>query len=297
MAASTEIWHLDGKKIEVTHLEKYYWPEEKITKRRLLAYYRDMAPVMLPYFNNRPVTLQFFPDGIHGFSYYRRELPEDAPSWIRSVEYTTEIDPHIIKLPLIDDAAGLVWFANKGAIEFHLWASRANHLVQPDWAIFDHDPGDKVPFDAVLEVALYLRDALHAKGLEGYPKTSGGQGLHVYVPLAPGYTYQTVREWVKNVGKELATAHPQLIALPHRGTHKGTHVTVDYMQNSMGHNTAAPYTVRAHPGGLVSMPVSWGEIEEGKFSPQDFSLFNAPKRAAQHHDLFTPVLQQKFHLK
>ena len=294
--STTETWHLEGKDVVITHPDKLYWPKEGYTKRQLLTYYRNMASIMLPYFQDRPVTLHLFPRGIEDFSYYRRDMPEGAPSWMRYVDYKTESDPHLIQLPLIDDAAGLIWFADHGSIEFHLWASRAPHLDQPDWAIFDLDPGDRVDFSAVLQAALRLRDALAAKGVRGYPKTSGGRGLHVYVPLAAGYDYDTVRAWVKSVGEELASAYPDLIAMPHRGTHRGTRVTVDYIQNSIGHNTAAPYTVRAHPGAPVSMPLTWDEVEEGRIRPSDFTLLTAPARVAQVGDLFAPVLEEGWRL-
>jgi len=296
MTTSSETWRLDGLEVTITHPDKLYWPDDGIIKKQLLNYYRSMAPTMLPYFHDRPVTLHLFPRGIEDFSFYRRDLPEDAPSWLRYVDYETESDPHLIQLPLIDNAAGLVWFANQGSIEFHLWASRATDLHQPDWAIFDLDPGDQASFSDVLQAALYLRDVLTAKGVKGYPKTSGGRGLHVYVPLAPGYDYDAVRAWVKGLGEELARAHPDLMATPHGGTHEGKYVTIDYIQNSIGHNTAAPYTVRANPAAPVSMPITWDEVEDGRVRPADFILLTAPRRVQQLGDLFAPVLNPGFHL-
>lgn len=293
---TSEVWHLGSQDVTITHPDKLYWPNGGITKGQLLSYYRDMAPTLLPYFKDRPVTLHLFPRGVEDFSYYRRDMPEGAPAWLRYVDYETESDPHLIQLPLIDSAAGLVWFANQGGIEFHLWASRAASLQQPDWAIFDLDPGDQADFSDVLQAALYLRQVLTAKNIKGYPKTSGGRGLHVYVPLAPDYDYDAVRAWVKGLGEDLAQAHPELMATPHGKTHEGKYVTVDYIQNSIGHNTAAPYTVRAHPGAPVSMPVTWDEVEDGRIRPADFTLLTAPARVAQLGDLFTPVLAEQWHL-
>ena len=155
MTTTSETWHLDGQGVEVTHPDKTYWPEEGYTKRQLLSYYRDMAPTLLPYCKDRPVTLHLFPRGVEDLSYYRRDMPEDAPSWLRYV---------------------------------------------------------------------------------------------------------------------------------------------DYVQNSIGHNTAVPYTVRAHPGAPVSTPVTWDEVEDGRIRPGDFTLLTVPPRVAQLGDLFAPALEERWHL-
>ena len=152
---------------------------------RYWSYYRQIAPVLLPYLKDRPVTLRMYPQGVEGTSYYLRDCPADAPEWLRRVTYQPKTVNHPVPLPLIDTAAGLLWFANQGAIEVHLWGSRTPDLTQPDLAIFDLDAGSTASFDAVREAALRLHDALEQAGVRGYPKTSGGGGLHIFVPLAP----------------------------------------------------------------------------------------------------------------
>jgi bifunctional non-homologous end joining protein LigD len=190
-------------------------------------------------------------------------------------------------LPLIDTAAGLLWFANQGAIEFHLWGSHTPDLTQPDL-----DAGEAASFETLREAALRLHDALEQAGVRGYPKTSGGSGLHVFVPLSPGHTFQRVRTWVKAVGEQLADAHPKLMALSRGGTHQGGHVTIDYAQNSVGRNTAAPYTLRAHPvHPMVSTPLTWAELEEGTIDPANLSPQVVLSRVERLGDLFAPVLQ------
>jgi len=280
----------------VSHLDKPFWPEDGLTKGDMLRYYQSISPVMLPYLKNRPVTLRIFPDGIRGFSYYRRDLPDNAPAWLRSVSYRPETSEQVIQLPLVDDAAGLVWLANQGSIEFHLWGSRVPDLAQPDMAIFDLDPGDEAGFVDVLQAALRLRDALDRVGLQGYPKTSGGRGLHVYVPLTSGYTFDGVRAWVKALAEQLAAVYPDLIAVARGATHRGRQVTIDHAQNSIGRNTAAPYTLRALPGAPVSMPLTWNEVKDGRLHPADLTLSVVPERVHQMSDLFAPVLQGGQHL-
>jgi bifunctional non-homologous end joining protein LigD len=297
MANSTSgVWQLDERQVGVTNTDKVFWPEDGYAKGDMLRYYKAIAPIILPYLRDRPVTLHVFPGGIHGFSYYRRDLPENAPAWLRSVDYRPETSERVIQLPLIDDAASLVWLANQGSIEFHLWGSKASNLSQPDWAIFDLDPGDRADFADVLQAALRLRDALEHLGLQGYPKTSGGRGLHVYLPLTPGHTFDGVRAWVKGLAGQLAAAWPGLIAMAHGATHQGRQVTIDHAQNSIGRNTAAPYTLRAHASAPISTPLRWEEVEGGQLRPSDLTLRTVPARVHQVGDLFAPVLQGNQHL-
>jgi bifunctional non-homologous end joining protein LigD len=291
MNAPSKTWQVAGRSVPVSHLDKPFWPEDGLTKGDMLRYYLSVASVILPYFKDRPVTLRIFPDGIHGFSYYRRDLPDNAPAWLCSVDYQPETSKSVIQLPLIDDEAGLVWLANQGSIEFHLWGSRTLNLGQPDMAIFDLDPGDEASFADVLQAALRLRDALERLGLQGYPKTSGGRGLHVYLPLAPGHTFDAVRAWVKALAEQLAATYPDLIAVAHGATHRGRQVTIDHAQNSIGRNTAAPYTLRAQPGAPVSTPLTWSEVEDGQIHPSDLTLRVLSQRLRQMGDLFAPVLQ------
>lgn len=292
----TTTWRLDGRLVRVSHLDKRFWPEDGLTKGDVLRYYRDLAPVLLPYFRERPVTLRLFPQGIHGPSHYRRGRPQRAPAWLRSVAYRVATDGHTLQALLVDDAAGLVWLANQGSIEFHLWGSRAPHLTEPDQAIFDLDPGNQASFAAVLQAALQLRARLEQLGLRGYPKTSGGRGMHVYVPLAPGHTFEAVRAWVRAVAEQLAAAEPALLAVAHGATHQGRQVTIDYAQNSLGRNTAAPYTLRALPRAPVSTPLTWEEVAAGQVRPTDWTLQTVRARVQAQGDLFAPVLQGGQHL-
>jgi bifunctional non-homologous end joining protein LigD len=272
------------------------WPEDGVTREDLLAYYQDIAPVMLPHLADRPVTLRTYPEGIDGPSFYKRDLPENAPPWLRAVDYTGQSTTRTIQVPLIDDAAGLVWFANTGTIEFHGWSARAPHLDQPDQAIFDLDPGESATFADVLQAALLVREALDQDGVQGYPKTSGRQGMHVHVPLAPGATYPEVRAWVKRIAERLEASHDGLVAVARGATHRGESVTIDYAQNSIARNTAAPYTVRAARGATVAAPLSWQEVEDGAVRPGDFTLRTMRERVATHGDLLAPVLQGGQHL-
>jgi bifunctional non-homologous end joining protein LigD len=291
MDSTSQTWDLAGRSVVVSHPTKVLWPEDYLTKEQMLRYYERVAPFLLMHMKDRPVTLRIFPDGILGASHYRRDAPQDAPQWLRTVDYQIETAERVIQLPLIDGVAGLLWLAEGGATEFHLWASRAPSLQQPDVAIFDLDPGDQASFALVLQVALRVRDSLQHLGISGYAKTSGGRGLHVYVPLAPGHTFEAVRAWVKALAEELSAARPEQIGVAHGATHRGPQVTVDHAQNSVGRNTASVYTLRAHSGAPVSTPLTWEEIEEGRVRPGDWTLRTVPDRLMKVGDLFAPVLQ------
>ncbi|HEU5327780.1 MAG TPA: non-homologous end-joining DNA ligase [Thermomicrobiales bacterium] len=296
MSEEAATWRLAGHAVRVTQLDRLVWPDAQVTKGELLRYYRDLAPVLLPYFRDRPVTLRVWPSGLAGPNFYQRDRPDQAPRWLRSTAYHPATADHVTQLPLIDDAAGLIWCANAGSIEFHLWSARLPDLTRPDQLIVDLDPGDEAPFAAVLRAAVRLHEALGELGLRCYAKTSGGRGLHVYLPLAPEQPYEEVRGWVRTLARQLADQHPDLIALARGATHQGRLVTIDYAQNSRGRNTAAPYTLRARPGAPVSTPVSWTEVAEAAFVPADLTLHTVPARVQRLGDLFAPVLAGGQHL-
>lgn len=293
MGSSAETWQIGEHSVEVSHLDKLFWTEPDFTKGDMLRYYRDIAPTILPPLHERPVTLRVFPEGGLGESYYQRARPEYAPDWLRSVPYRPKTgrpasaSSSVTPLPLIDDAAGLVWFANAGAIEFHTWGAQLPDLTRPDQAIFDLDPGEEVSFGRVLEAAMKLHGELTQVGLDGYPKTSGGHGLHVVIPLATGPTFEEVRAWVKGIAERLAERYPKLLAVAHGGTHSGSHVTIDYAQNSVGRNTAAPYTLRGRsPQPLVSTPLTWDEVAAGKIQPTECTPDAVLERVQRLGDLF-----------
>lgn len=290
-------WELDGHTVHITHLDKLYWPATEsgagFTKGDMLRYYVRVAPTLLPYVQARPVTVRVYPEGVQGASYYQRDRPARAPAWLRSVSYRPKTSHKPVQLILVDDRASLIWLANAGSIEFHAWSSRLTDLSVPDQAIFDLDLGEQATFADVLQTALWLREMLDLRHLNSAAKTSGGRGLHVYVPLVPGHGFDAVRAWVKRMAEELAMAHPGLVTVASGSTqtHRGTQVTIDYAQNSLGRNTAAAYTLRAHlTSPAVSTPIGWDEVAAGSFQPTEFTPAAALERLERLGDLFAPVL-------
>lgn len=292
------IWNINGNEIQINHPDKLYWPEDNISKLRLLTYYKEMATVMLPYFKDRPVTLHYFPRGIHDFSFYRRDFDEKTDNPVETVMYNEVSQDKTIQLPLIQNEESLLWLVSKGCLEFHLWSAKANDFFHPDMVIFDLDISKNTPFSSVLSAALIIKNYLKDLDIEAYPKTTGGTGMHIYVPIKPIYNYETVRLWVRGVGDRLSKLYPDLITTKkrERKTHQNNLVTIDYLQNSITRNTAAPYTVRAYSLAPVSTPLRWQEVEHGGFIPSDFNLRNLPERIKKVGDLFADVLNNRQYL-
>ncbi|RMF57995.1 MAG: DNA polymerase [Bacteroidetes bacterium] len=276
--------------------QKVLWPGDGLTRADLIAYYEAVAPFMLPYLKDRPVTVEVFPDGIGGTRFFRRWRPDDAPDWMRSVPYQPVTVPEPRSLILIDDLRGLRWWVERGAIAFHTWACRLPDVDHPDQAIFDLDPGRGADFEAVLAAALVLRDWLHRQGLEGYARTSGGQGMHVVVPLHPVHSFDQVRAWVKRVAEDLASTHEDLMAVAHGATHRGDRVTIDHAQNSVGRNTATTYTVRGLPGAPVAAPVTWREVAAHRLRPGRFTLRTMPARLRRRGDVWAAMHTRAFNV-
>jgi bifunctional non-homologous end joining protein LigD len=291
------IWNIEGYELQITHPNKIYWPKDRFTKMDVMSYYKRISSIILPYFKNRPATLHYFPRGIEGFSFYKRnfEITDDNGKLFRTASYKEKSKNKTIQVPLIDSTAGLLWFASKGGFEFHLWSSKMPNYAKPDIAIFDLDTNENNPFEDILKVSLNLKELLISIGLKSYPKTSGGTGMHVYVPIVPKYSFEHVREWVKKISLEIERQYPKLITTQRdRGkTHTSDKVTIDYLQNVVSRNTVAPYSIRGYSGAYISTPLSWEEVKKGGLLPKDFTIKNVVDRVEKLGDLFSGVLTKK----
>jgi len=287
------IWNIDNYNLEIKYPNKPYFPDIQVNKLETVSYYKSVSDVMLPYLNNRPATLHYFPRGIQGgVSFYKRDL-KNAPSHIiKLVPYHELTQDKTISVPIINTRAGLLYFASKGVIEFHLWNAKYPDFDTPNYAVFDLDIESLTDFDLVLKSSLKLKELLDKLNLQSFIKTSGGTGLHVYVPIKTIYTHKQVRNWVKNIGKVLMDKYPEFITVNRIGgkTHTNGMVTIDYLQNAISRSMVAPYSLRAHPQATVSTPLSWDEVTEGNFLPTDFTLKTVPDRIAKKGDLFLGVL-------
>ena len=277
--------------LKLSNLDKPFWPEEGITKGELLAYYRDVAPVLVPHLRKRPFTMKRYPDGWNGKSFFQKQAPSHVPDWIETAPFpasTRDGEKRVIDYLLVDDELALLWVVNMGCIDMHAWASRADRPDKPDWVMFDLDPSEGSGFDEVIEVALLVKQALDVLELESVPKTSGSRGIHVLVPITRRHRFDEVREFAGIVAGALARAHPGLVTTEWtRAKRKG--VLVDANQNGPGKTTASVYSVRPRAGAPVSTPLRWDEVKPG-LETAAFTMDVVLGRVAREGDLFARVL-------
>jgi len=278
--------------LKLSNLDKPFWPEEGITKGELLAYYRDVAPALVPHLRKRPFTMKRYPDGWNGKSFFQKQAPSHVPDWIDTAPFpasTRDGEKRVIDYLLVDDELALLWVVNMGCIDLHAWASRVDRSDKPDWVMFDLDPSEGSGFDEVIEVALLVKQALDVLELESVPKTSGSRGIHVLVPITRRHRFDEVREFAGIVAGALARAHPGLVTTEWtRAKRKG--VLVDANQNGPGKTTASVYSVRPRAGAPVSTPLRWDEVKPGLETPA-FTMDVVLDRVAREGDLFARVLE------
>lgn len=286
----TQVKNINGHDLKFTNLSKVYWPESGYTKRDMLNYYYQAAPFILPYLENRPQSLNRFPNGIEGKNFYQKNLSDQAPDWARTMPYTSNEEKNIDKHFLVaTNEASLLYMANLGSIEMNPWSSTADNPDHPDWCILDLDPGSKSTFEDVITVALAIKSLLDELKIEGYPKTSGATGMHIYIPLGGKYTYDESQLFARWVATQIQSQLPDITSIERIIKARKGKLYIDFLQNRPQATLAAPYSVRPKPKATVSMPLHWSEVKKG-LKPTDFTIKNAIKRMQKEADLFAPVL-------
>jgi bifunctional non-homologous end joining protein LigD len=281
-------WEIAGRRLPLTNLDKVLWPADGITKRDMIEHYVRMAPYMLPYLRDRPLSMQVFPDGIDGKSFWRKDKPAHAPAWIESWTYHGEKTKTYI---VVNEVATLAWVANAGVIDLHPWHSRIDAPNDPDWAVFDLDPFEPATFRDVVDIARLVKAALDHYGMHGVIKTSGQTGLQIYVPVRRGPDYSAVRHWVEEVGRAIDQAAPGRVSWEWAVAKRTGRIRIDYTQNIINKTLAAPYSLRPAPGAPVSTPITWGELDDPDLRPDRWTIATIAQRVAETGDLFAPVLQ------
>lgn len=284
----TQVRIIKGHELKFTNLSKFYWPKEKITKRDLLNYYYQVAPFILPYLKDRPQSMLRHPDGITGFSFYYKNIKGKAPDWVDTFDYHSEGDGEDKEYLVAKDEASLLYMASLGCIEMNPWHSKVQSEDYPDWCIIDLDPA-KNTFDQVIEAALVTKDILDSMGVEGYPKTSGSTGMHIYIPLGAKYTYEESKEFARVIAKLVHEQLPRFTSIERVVKARKGKMYIDFLQNRPQATVSAPYSVRPKPGATVSMPLHWEEVKKG-LKMTDFTIHNAIDRIREVGDIFKPVL-------
>ena len=246
----------------------------------------------MPHLAGRPLSLKRYPNGIHEQFFFQKDMPEHSPDWLRIVPIPSEHRGESIHFVVADDRATLLYLANLGCIDQNPWMSRVDTLEYPDWMLIDLDPTEGAEFDLLVEAALLVKTKLDELGLAGYPKTTGGNGLHVYVPLEPHYTYEQARSFAEVLFHMVFAESPDLFTTPRTvSKRRKGRVYFDYLQISTGKTIAAPYVLRAYEGAPVATPLDWSEVRRG-LSPKQFHLGNALERFERTGDLFRGVLDK-----
>lgn len=273
--------------LRLSNLDKPFF-SDGYTKGDLISYYASIAPVLLPHLADRAIVMSRYPDGIEAPSFYEKQAPGHQPAWMPLAPIDSAHRGGVIDYVTADRPESLMWLANMGCVEIHPWLSRMQSLPAEDFAVFDLDPAAGASWDQVVAVAGLLREALGHLGLEGYPKTSGARGIHVYVPLEPGHDYARVRMFVLRLGQLLAAANPGNVTMERHIPSRAGKVYIDSGQNRAGATIASAYSVRPRPGAPVSTPLRWDELPS--VDPTSFTIATIWDRISRNGDLFAPVL-------
>lgn len=250
---------VDGREVRLSSLDRPLWPHLGLTKAWMADYYVRIAPVLLPHLRRHPVTLHRFPDGVLGPHFFQTRTPP-RPDWIETVTFDMPRTGKVFDVVLIDDLAALLWAVNLATIEFHPYLGCAGDLDHPTALVFDLDAGEPAGLHEACVVATAVRDVCAEVGITAYPKTSGGGGMHVYVPVS-GVTYDDTKAFARAVAALLAHRSPERVVDRMTKALRGGKVFIDWSQNDAGKSTVVPYSLRATTPPLVSAPVTWDEVD------------------------------------
>ena len=288
-----QVRSIGGHTVNFNNLGKIYWPKDKLSKRDLLNYYFQVAPYILPYLRNRPQSLNRFPNGITGKSFYQKDITGKVPDWIEKHPYVSEGEKK--NFMLCNNEATLLYMASLGCIEFNPWSSTVNKPDNPDWCVIDLDP-DKNSFDQVIQTANVTKQLLDSAGIASYCKTSGSTGLHIYIPLGKKYTYEQSKEFARVIARLVHAQLPKFTSIERLMANRGGKMYIDFLQNRPQATLASAYSLRPKPGAPVSMPLHWEEIKKG-LKMTDFNIHNAIARVKEQGDIFKPVLGKGINMR
>jgi len=279
--------------VRLTHPDKVYFPERNLTKLDLASYYLAVGEGALRALRDRPTTLQRYPDGITGESFFQKRAPKELPDWIPTARISFP-SGRTADETCPTEVAALLWAANRGCLTFHPWPVRRADTDHPDELRIDLDPQPGTDYADAAQAAAVLREVLAEVGLRGWPKTSGGRGLHVFVPIEPRWTFVEARRATIALARELERRQPEQVTTSWWKEERGEKIFVDYNQMARDRTMASAYSVRAFPHAPVSAPLRWEEV--GSVEPRDFDVVSMPARYAEVGDLHADMDQHAFDL-
>jgi bifunctional non-homologous end joining protein LigD len=275
---------IDGHTLKFTNLAKLYYPGDGVTKRDVLNYYAAVRDLILPHLKDRPLSLKRYPNGIREQFFFQKDTPDTYPGWLR----TELIDE--INYVFAGDRASLLYLVNLGCIDHNPSMSRWGSLEHPDFILIDLDP-QECSYDLIVEAALVVKRILDQIGLAGYPKTTGGDGMHIYIPIEPVYSFAEARTFAELIARLATRDKPLLFTTPRMvAKRQKNRVYFDYLQIGKSKTIAAPYVLRAYEGAPVATPLEWAEVVDG-LHPKQFHIHNARERFREKGDLFRGVLE------
>lgn len=281
-------WQIGGREVHLTNLDKLLFPEDQIAKRDLIRFYTEIAPVLIPYYSQRPLSMNPHPDGIHGKSFWQKDKPDWAPEWIPTLRYRDQKNEK--DWILIEEVATLAWLANHAVIDMHPWYSRADKPEYPDWSVIDLDPAQGATFKDVVTIAKVVHEALNHLGLQGLLKTSGQSGLHVYVPIERLYTLAQSRNFVKRLSEVIGRLMPDQVTDIWEVKKRTGKIRIDYTQNVINKTLAGPYSLRPVLRAPVSTPIAWEELDDPGLHPDKWTIGTIGDRLLEKGDLFRGAL-------
>ncbi|WP_181799595.1 non-homologous end-joining DNA ligase [Kitasatospora acidiphila] len=293
MAESVEL-EAGGRLVKLSNPGKVYYPGPGYTKLDVARYYQAVAPAVLRGLRDRPTTLQRFPDGVDGEFFYQKRAPKNTPEWLPTAHISFPSGRSADEICPAEPAA-VLWAANLGCLTFHPWPVRRGDTDRPDELRLDLDPQPGTDFADAVRAAHQLREVLDQHGLRGWPKTSGGRGLHVYVPIRPEWTFAEVRRCAIALGRSLERRMPERVTTAWWKEERGEKVFVDYNQMARDRTIASAYSLRARPEATVSTPLHWAELDE--VTPRDFTLGTVPARLAEVGDPHAELDEHAFGLE
>ncbi|HYF01858.1 MAG TPA: DNA ligase D [Patescibacteria group bacterium] len=287
---------LNGIHVPITNFDKVYWPEEGYTKGDVIAYYQMMAKYILPYLKDRAESLNRHPNGIEEKGFYQKDVSDSVPEWVETVEVFSESNGRDIQYLVCQNEATLAYMNNLGCIEINPWNSRIQTIDRPDYIVIDLDPSDKNTFDEVIQTAKAVKKVLDKAKVEGFLKTSGATGLHIYIPLGAKYTFEQGKDFAHLIAQLTHDQLPELTSLERSPKDRREQIYIDYLQNRSAQTLAAPYSVRPKPGATVSTPLKWTELKKG-LHPSKFTIATTIKRVKRIGDIFKGVLGEGINME
>lgn len=300
MATPYEEIEVQGRTVRISNPDKVYFPERGFTKRDVVNYFVSVGDGILGALKHRPTTLERWPGGVfegaklstrgdnRGDAFYQKRVPKGAPDWVETVQIAfpsgrtaDEVCP--------TETAVVAWAANLGTLTFHCWPVSRTDVDRPDQLRIDLDPQPGTDFKDAVKVAPQLRALLQELGMDGFPKTSGGRGLHVYVPIEPRWTFVEARRALIALGRELERRLPDQVTMSWWKEERGERIFIDFNQMCRDRTIASAYSIRANPRATTSAPLRWDELDD--VMPQDFDVVTLPKRFAEIGDPHADVVR------